>query len=161
MASLAQEMWDTCARFLAHIPERDRDRLEQEAAGHINESYPSTLALLVGDSAMWTGYLAHQCEDNSFHRISSSAVAFLGDNTWLHHEKRPDGRSRLRLILPCPCGTGYQVHVVAAPRSMTERAATEDDLALLLDRLGRQTGPHAGGNCASVQRRDPFRDVAF
>lgn len=155
MTSLAHQMRENCARFLSQIPDRDRQRVAQAAADHINTSYPNTLAPLVGDVSVWTGRLAYfdadRCRD-----MPAFAVAFLGDNTWLHHDQGYDGRSRLHLILPCPCGIGYQMHTIAAPRGMVEKPATEDDLAHLLDRLGQQTDPHAVKTCASVPLRSTF-----
>ncbi|WP_394427188.1 hypothetical protein [Streptomyces sp. SGAir0957] len=96
-------------RLLSLVGDRLADqRAEQcenaaaDAAAHIYDRYPDTLRLVV-DGDDWRGHPAVP-----EHRLAPAATAHLGQGLWLVHTGTSEAENeKLRLLIPCACGSGY------------------------------------------------------
>lgn len=161
----AQTMRRLCADWRVRnvgLPDRNRRRIARAAADHITAAYPSTLAQLAADPAEWTAYPEGRIDGFDGWQ-PDLAVAYLGDNTWLHLSVWADCNQpehRLLLVTPCDLHGGYRVRPVQHPKAPQDfigmgtncfEPGDEEDLAELLADLELVD---CSGDCGSVARRD-------
>jgi len=165
----ARTLRHLCADWLVSNADREPDRvlrnIAQDAADHIAAAYPATLAPLVGDPAQWTAFPEGRIDGFDGYQ-PDLALAYLGDNTWLHLSGWVDTERQHRLLLVIPCGLhgGYRTLAVQHLKPLAERAGMgtsnwlpgdDEDLAELLADLDQTPCP---GDCGSVGRPEssPF-----
>lgn len=105
-------------RLQREAEDRQRRAIEQDADEYVTLAFPATLAHVVSADA-WQGYPG----DDSSRAHGPSAVAYLGDDVWLHYTDLSGAWPTLTLLQPC----------IHCHRHAEEGLYGDDDVVYVLD----------------------------